>query len=45
MTGPTPPGAGGVSAGRILLWLCIALLLLAGIALYFRYGSGVPTVL
>ncbi|HET7633049.1 MAG TPA: hypothetical protein VFK16_12150 [Gemmatimonadaceae bacterium] len=28
-----------IPAPRIVLWLVIGLLILAGIALYFRYGS------
>ena len=33
--------AGRVSPGRLALWGLIALLLVAGVALYFRHGADV----
>lgn len=45
MTSPTPQRPNGVPTGRILTWTIVALLVLIGVYLYFRYGRDVAPVL
>lgn len=45
MTLPTDPRPGGVPPMRIVLWSLVAIALLLGLYLYFRYGQSVAPVL
>ena len=41
---PFPPSGGGVPRGRLVLWILIALAIIAGVALYFTFGAGTATL-
>jgi hypothetical protein len=38
---PTSSGGGSAPSGRVALWVFLALCLVAGVILYFRFGTDV----
>ena len=45
MTGSPPPRAERSSARRLLIWFVIGVVVIAGIALYFRYSGQVMPII
>jgi hypothetical protein len=45
VTPPNDPRHGGVPTTRVVLWSIVALALLLGLYLYFRFGQSVTPVL
>ncbi len=45
MTTPTPPQDDDIPRGRLILWTLIALVVVAGVYLYFRYDDRIIPLL
>lgn len=45
MTTPAPPHDDDIPRGRLFLWTLIALVLIAGVYLYFRYDDRIIPLL